>query len=46
MVDIMRIFRKKFFTDIFNKLIGKEKKLKIGFYAPPYTLGKPPWPTG
>lgn len=35
MVDIMRIFRKKFFTDIFNKLIGKEKKLKIGFYGHP-----------
>lgn len=31
----MRIFRKKFFTDIFNKLIGKEKKLKIGFYGHP-----------
>nr|WP_243687212.1 Era-like GTP-binding protein [Methanobacterium formicicum] len=26
---------KKFFTDIFNKLIGKEKKLKIGFYGHP-----------
>src|SRR5690606_7756418 len=36
MVDIMqRIFRKKFFRDIFNKLIGKEKKLKIGFYGHP-----------
>ncbi|AUB56957.1 MULTISPECIES: Era-like GTP-binding protein [Methanobacterium] len=35
MVDIMRIFRKKFFKDIFNKLIGKEKKLKIGFYGHP-----------
>jgi len=35
MVDIMRIFRKKFFTDIFHKLIGKEKKLKIGFYGHP-----------
>ncbi|NMO10238.1 GTP-binding protein [Methanobacterium subterraneum] len=31
----MRIFRKKFFKDIFNKLIGKEKKLKIGFYGHP-----------
>jgi GTPase len=36
MVGIMqRIFRKKFFRDIFNKLIGKEKKLKIGFYGHP-----------
>lgn len=36
MVGIMqRIFRKKFFSDIFNKLIGKEKKLKIGFYGHP-----------
>ena len=35
MVDIMRIFRKKFFTDIFNKLVGNEKKLKIGFYGHP-----------
>ncbi len=31
----MRIFRKKFFTDIFNKLVGNEKKLKIGFYGHP-----------
>lgn len=32
---MQRIFRKKFFRDIFNKLIGKEKKLKIGFYGHP-----------
>ncbi len=30
-----RIFRKTFFRDIFNKLLGKEKKLKIGFYGHP-----------
>lgn len=30
-----RFFRRKFFRDIFNKLIGKEKKLKIGFYGHP-----------
>lgn len=36
MVDIMRrIFKRKFFKDIFNKLIGKNKKLKIGFYGHP-----------
>jgi GTPase len=36
MVDIMqRIFRKNFFSDIFKKLLGKEKKLKIGFYGHP-----------
>jgi len=30
-----RFFGRKFFRDIFNKLIGKEKKLKIGFYGHP-----------
>jgi GTPase len=30
-----KFFRRKFFSDIFNKLIGKEKKLKIGFYGHP-----------
>jgi GTP-binding protein Era len=36
MVDIMRrIFRRNLFRDLFNKLIGKEKKLKIGFYGHP-----------
>ncbi|HEY0196712.1 MAG TPA: Era-like GTP-binding protein [Methanobacterium sp.] len=30
-----RFFRRKFFTDIFNKLLGKSKILKIGFYGHP-----------
>ena len=30
-----RFFRRNFFRDIFNKLIGKDKKLKIGFYGHP-----------
>jgi small GTP-binding protein len=36
MVNFMqRFFRRKFFRDIFNKLLGKNKKLKIGFYGHP-----------
>jgi GTPase len=34
-VSMPRFFRRKFFTDIFNKLIGKNKILKIGFYGHP-----------
>jgi GTPase len=34
-VSMRRFFGRKFFRDIFNKLIGKEKKLKIGFYGHP-----------
>ncbi|HTX61372.1 MAG TPA: Era-like GTP-binding protein [Methanobacterium sp.] len=30
-----RFFRRKFLTDIFNKLLGKNKVLKIGFYGHP-----------
>jgi GTP-binding protein Era len=30
-----RFFRRRFFTDIFNKLLGKNKVLKIGFYGHP-----------
>jgi small GTP-binding protein len=32
---MQRFFRRKFFRDIFNKLLGKDKKLKIGFYGHP-----------
>lgn len=35
MVSMPRFFRRKFFTDIFNKLLGKSKILKIGFYGHP-----------
>ncbi len=34
-VSMRRFFGRKFFRDIFNKLIGKDKKLKIGFYGHP-----------
>jgi len=30
-----KIFKRNYFRDIFNKLIGKNKKLKIGFYGHP-----------
>jgi hypothetical protein len=30
-----RFFRRRFFTDIFNRLLGKNKILKIGFYGHP-----------
>jgi small GTP-binding protein len=30
-----KFFRRKFFQDILDKLMGKEKKLKIGFYGHP-----------
>lgn len=33
--SMRRFFRRKFFQDIFNKLLGKDKKLKIGFYGHP-----------
>ena len=35
MVTMPRFFRRKFFTDIFNRLLGKNKVLKIGFYGHP-----------
>lgn len=34
-VSMPRFFRRQFFRNIFNKLIGKDKKLKIGFYGHP-----------
>lgn len=34
-VSMPRFLRRKFFTYIFNKLIGKNKDLKIGFYGHP-----------
>lgn len=34
-VNMPRFFRRKFFTDILNKLLGKNKILKIGFYGHP-----------
>lgn len=36
MANVMfKIFRRNYFRDIFYKLIGKDKKLKIGFYGHP-----------
>lgn len=35
MVNMPRFFRRKFFTDILNKLLGKNQILKIGFYGHP-----------
>lgn len=36
MANVMfKIFRRNYFRDIFYKLIGKNKKLKIGFYGHP-----------
>ena len=35
MVNMPRFFRRRFFTDIFNRLLGKNKILKIGFYGHP-----------
>ncbi|MEN6329109.1 MAG: Era-like GTP-binding protein [Methanobacteriaceae archaeon] len=32
---MFRIFRRNYFRDVFYKLIGKNKKLKIGFYGHP-----------
>jgi hypothetical protein len=32
---MFKIFRRNYFRDIFYKLIGKDKKLKIGFYGHP-----------
>ena len=32
---VFKIFRRNYFRDIFYKLIGKNKKLKIGFYGHP-----------
>jgi small GTP-binding protein len=34
-VSMPRFFRRSFFKDIFNKLLGKNKILKIGFYGHP-----------
>jgi GTP-binding protein Era len=34
-VNMPRFFRSKFFKDILNKLLGKNKVLKIGFYGHP-----------
>jgi len=34
-VSMPRFLTRKFYTDIFNKLLGKNKNLKIGFYGHP-----------
>jgi hypothetical protein len=44
MVDIMQRISEKNFQRHLNKLIGKEKKLKIGFYDI-QTQEKQPWQT-
>ena len=40
-MNMPRFFRSKFFKDILNKLLGKNKVLKIGFYGHPNS-GKTP----